>query len=60
MKLTGKYPLSSFSVDSQPADWPFKSMEMQHYGAEVGTWSSEGWLAGIPSNYTTDFEVLKC
>ncbi len=47
-------------MDSQPADWPFKSMKMQYYGAEVGTWSKEGWLAGIPSNYTTDFEVLKC
>lgn len=57
--ITGTQPLSAFSMDSQPADWPFKSMQMQYYGAEVGAWKG-GWLENVPSNYTTDFGTLKC
>jgi len=58
--ITGQYPLSSFAMDSQPVDWPYKSMEMQYYGAEVGEWSEAGWLSGIPSNYTTTYPSLQC
>jgi len=34
-------------------------MKMQNYGAEVGQWSG-GWLQGVPSNYTTPFDNLRC
>eukprot|EP00601_Ochromonadales_sp_CCMP2298_P028581 CAMPEP_0173331910 /NCGR_PEP_ID=MMETSP1144-20121109/4061_1 /TAXON_ID=483371 /ORGANISM="non described non described, Strain CCMP2298" /LENGTH=272 /DNA_ID=CAMNT_0014276739 /DNA_START=277 /DNA_END=1095 /DNA_ORIENTATION=+ len=57
--LLGSQPLSALPYDSQPADWPFKSMKMQNYGAEVGQWSG-GWLQGVPSNYTTPFDNLRC
>jgi len=57
--ITGSQPISSFPFDSQPSDWPFKSMKMQYYGAEIGTWSN-GLLQDIPSNYTNDFGNLKC
>jgi hypothetical protein len=59
VQILGTQPLSDFAFDSQPADWPYSSMKMQYYGAEVGDWS-EGWLTGIPANYTTDFSSLKC
>ena len=58
--ISGQFPITSFAVDSQPADWPYKSMQMQYYGKESGSWSTDGWLAGIPANYTTDFSTLKC
>lgn len=57
--ITGTQPLESFSLDSQPEDWPYKSMKMQYYGAEVGPWKN-GWMENVPSNYTTDFGTLKC
>lgn len=59
VKITGSQPLSAFPLDSQPADWPYNSLRMQYYGAEVSEWSN-GWLSGIPSNYTTEFDSLKC
>ncbi len=57
--ISGTAPLDSFSFDSQPADWPYKSMEMLYYGAERATWSN-GWLQGIPSNFTTTYPSLVC
>jgi hypothetical protein len=57
--ITGTQPISAFDIDSQPADWPFKDIQMQYYGAEVGPWK-DGWLENVPSNYTTDFATLKC
>jgi hypothetical protein len=57
--ITGTQPISAFGMDQQPADWPFKSMTMQYYGAEVGTWN-KGLLSGVPSNYTTDFKSFSC
>ena len=52
--ITGSQPLSDFAFDSQPDDWPYKGMEMQHYGLEAAEWK-DGWLSGIPSNYTTEY-----
>jgi hypothetical protein len=57
--LTGSKSLSDYPFDSQPTDWPYASMKMQYYGAEVGEWSN-AWLSGIPSNYTTDYGTLTC
>lgn len=57
--INGKYPLSDFAMDSQPADWPYKSMKMQYYGAEIGKWSN-GLLESVPANYTTDFKSFQC
>lgn len=57
--LTGSQPLSSFAFDSQPADWPYNTMKMNYYGAEASEWSN-AWLSGIPANYTTEFDTLKC
>lgn len=57
--ITGTQPLESFAMDSQPADWPYKSMDMQYYGAEVGPWK-DGWMESVPTNYTTNFGTLKC
>jgi hypothetical protein len=57
--ITGTQPLESFAMDSQPSDWPYKNVQMQYYGAEVGAWKN-GWMQDIPANYTTDFATLKC
>lgn len=59
--LLGRTPLRKFAQDSQPADWPFNSanMKMQYYSAESGSWSN-GWLNNVPSNYTTNYDVLSC
>jgi hypothetical protein len=59
--ITGENSLDSFAFDYQPADWPFNSdkLKMNYYGAEAGTWSN-GWLANVPSNFTSDFHTLKC
>jgi len=60
VKITGTQPLSAFALNSQPANWPYASLPIQYYGNEIGTWSKEGWLAGIPSNFTTQYDLLKC
>lgn len=57
--ILGSAPLSEFPMDSQPFDWPYKSMKMSYYGAEVGNWS-DGWLQGVPTNYTTNYDALSC
>jgi len=57
--ITGTKSLGSYPLNSQPADWPYSSMKMQNYGAEVGEWSN-AWLKGIPSNYTTQYTTLTC
>lgn len=61
VNILGSIPASKFSQDSQPADWPFNAANMKpfYYGSEVGTWSNS-WLQGIPSNYTTTYDVLTC
>ena len=61
VNIMGSIPYTQFAQDQQPADWPYNSahMKMQNYGAEVGTWSNS-WLQGIPSNYTTNYDVLTC
>ena len=57
--IGGTTSISQFPLDGQPVDWPFKSMEMLYYGAEAGTWAN-GWLQGVPSNYTTQYDSLVC
>jgi len=57
--IEGTQPFESFAFDSQPSDWPYKSMDMNYYGAEIGTWEY-GWLTGIPKNYTQDVEQAEC
>lgn len=59
VKLTGSQPLSAYPFDYQPVDWPYASMRMQYYGAEASEWSAS-WLSGIPANYTTEYDLLKC
>jgi hypothetical protein len=61
VNIGGSIPYTQFAQDQQPADWPYnsKTMQMQYYGAETGTWS-DGWLQGLPANYTTTYDVLKC
>jgi hypothetical protein len=46
-------------MDQQPEEWPYKSMKMQYYGKEIGTWSN-GWLQGVPEKFTTDYKTLSC
>lgn len=58
--ITGKLPLSSFNIDGQLEDWPYKSKKMQYYGTEASTWSTDGWLQGIPLQYTIDYKTLAC
>jgi hypothetical protein len=60
--LTGSIPHTQFAQDSQPEDWPYNSkhMTMQYYGAEIGDWSADAWLQGLPANYTTQYDVLTC
>jgi len=60
VKITGKHPLSSFAFNSQPNDWPFITMPVQYYSAEVGSWTTDGWLRNMPGNFSTSFDVLKC
>lgn len=57
--ISGTQDISSFAWDSQPSNWPYKSTEMLYYGAEQATWSN-GWLQGIPSNFTTIYDSLVC
>ncbi len=57
--IGGSSSLDKFSFDSQPADWPFKSAQMLYYGAEKGTWV-DGWLQGVPSNFTTSYPSPSC
>jgi hypothetical protein len=57
--ISGSFPIDKFSFDNQPLDWPYKSKEMLYYGAEHNTWSN-GWLQGIPSNFTTEYTSLVC
>lgn len=59
VSILGTHPLSDFPLDSQPSDWPYGSLKMQYYGAEVGPWEN-GWLNGIPANYTTSYSSLTC
>lgn len=58
--ITGSLPLTSFAMDSQPSNWPYKNMTMNYYGAEIGAWSSEGWLQNVPVEYTTDYGGFEC
>jgi hypothetical protein len=53
--ITGSQPLSSFTLDMQPKDWPYAGMKTQYYTLEANTWE-DGWLANIPENYTTQFK----
>ena len=57
--ISGTTPIDKFAFDSQPEDWPFKSKTVSYYGAEVGTWAN-GWLSGLPANFTTTFDSLTC
>lgn len=57
--ISGTQPLSDFAMDGQPADWPYKSNQMQHYGAEAGTWK-DNFLVDVPENFKTDFKTLSC
>ena len=61
VNILGSIPYTQFPQDSQPADWPYNAahMKMQYYGAETGPWS-DTWLQGLPSNYTTVYDVLSC
>lgn len=58
--ITGTRDISEFAFDSQPADWPYKNLAMQYYTSEAATWSKDGWLQGLPSNFTADFKTLTC
>jgi len=50
--ISGSIPLSKAKF-TQPADWPYASMDEGYYTTEVGAWSN-GWLAeAVPSNFTT-------
>jgi len=57
--ISGSQPLSTFAIDGQPADWPYKSKQMQHYGAEAGAWK-DNFLVDVPENYRTNFKTLSC
>ena len=52
--ISGTQPLSNFAYNSQPTDWPYKDMQMQYYSLEAAQWSN-GWLEGIPPEYTTEY-----
>jgi len=58
--ITGTQPITNFFLNSQPADWPYSKLKPQYYTAERATWSTDGWLQGIPSNFTTPFNKLLC
>lgn len=57
--INGEIPISDFEFDQQPANWPYKSMKMNYYGAESGIWK-DGFLTDVPSNFTTVFDSLTC
>ena len=57
--ISGANAFEKYAFDSQPEDWPFKTKTTSYYGAEVATWS-DSWLQGIPSNFTTTYDSLKC
>lgn len=57
--IEGKLPIGHFSMDSQPADWPYADLKTQYYTTESSEWK-DGWLQGIPSNYTTVYDSLTC
>lgn len=52
--ITGRKPLSEFALNGQPKDWPYSTVQMQHYTLEAATWAG-GWLQGVPVNYTTQY-----
>jgi hypothetical protein len=54
--IKGTLPLSEFTLNGQPKDWPYAKLELQHYTLEANEWSDEGWLANIPSAYTTQYK----
>lgn len=58
--ITGSMPLTSFAMDSQPSNWPYKNSTMNYYGAEVGDWSADGWLLNVPIDFTTDYGGFEC
>jgi hypothetical protein len=58
--ILGSQPIESFPADYQPEDWPFRKEKFQYYGKEVGDWSTDGWLLGVPSNYSTSYDTLTC
>jgi hypothetical protein len=47
-------------MDQQPEDWPYKTMQMQHYGKEVAAWSTGGQLQNIPEKFNTNYHTLSC
>ena len=57
--ISGSTPIDQFDINGQNSQWPFASMPMHYYGREVGAWKN-GWLVDVPSNFTTDYNVLKC
>jgi hypothetical protein len=57
--ITGTQSVETFALNSQPADWPFATAPIQYYTKESGSWK-DGWVTGVPSNYTTQYSNLQC
>lgn len=57
--IDGQTPIADFEFNQQPSDWPYAGMKLNYYGAEAGTWK-DGFLTGVPSNFTTVYDSLTC
>ena len=52
IRILGNNPVEKFEFNQQPADWPYAKLDMGKYRSEAAEWK-DGWLVGIPHNFTT-------